>query len=154
MVAVAYPDSGSLVKAAGVYLNPLTVKDAEKIPAAVLVARDANGEAVNASDTAGLTVLGRSSEAVDNSDDGKTIKTERGPFFLANNGNITKAHIGSNACVVDNVTVGLAADVANKIIAGRILDVSDNGVLVDERFAGTYTQAEADAAIAAAIAAI
>jgi hypothetical protein len=154
MVAVAYPDTRNLQKVEGVHLSPLTVKDAEKIPAAVLTAIDANGEAVNASDTAGLRVLGRSAEAVDNSDDGKTIRVERAPFLLENNGNITKAHIGGNAYVVDNQTVGLAADVDNDIIAGRILDVMDAGVVVDPRFTGTYTQAEADAAIAAAIAAI
>jgi hypothetical protein len=136
MTAIAYGETGPLQESAGVFLEPVTVKDAEQIPAAVMVARDANGEAVNAADTADLVVLGRSEENVDNTADGKTIKVKRGPFWVLNNGNITAAHIGTNATVVDNQTVGLPADTTNDVVAGKILDVHANyGVLIDTRFA-------------------
>jgi hypothetical protein len=136
MTAIAFGDTGPLVESAGVFLTPVTVKDAEQIPAAVLVARDANGEAVNAADAADLVVLGRSEENVDNTADGKTIKVKRGCFWAQNNGNITAAHIGTNATVVDNQTVGLPADTTNDVVAGKILDVdAANGVLIDTQFA-------------------
>ncbi len=136
-------------ESAGVH-NLETVKDAEVIFAGALVALDANGEAVNAADTAGLKVRGRCEQSVDNSADGESVKVKRGAFWYDNDGNITAAHIGTSACVVDNQTVGPAAETSNAIIAGEILAVDASlGVLVDTRLAGRYTKAEADAAIAA-----
>lgn len=134
MVAIAWGDSGNAPESAGLDVV-LVVKDAERIPASVIVCRDANGEAVNGTDTADLVCVGRSQQAVDNTDDGKSIKVRRGPFWWQNNGNITAAHIGLQATVVDNQTVGLAADTNNDVVAGRILAVDANlGVLVDSRF--------------------
>lgn len=119
---------------AGEYVS-LVVKDAEIIYAGTLVAIDANGEAVNASDASGLKVIGRAEETIDNTDDGLSIRVKRGCFFFTGSG-ITAANIGSNATVVDNQTVGLAAATTNDIVAGKILAVDASlGVLIDTRFA-------------------
>jgi hypothetical protein len=135
----------------------LVVKAAEKIYAGCLVAVDGNGEAVNASDTAGLKVIGRAEETIDNTNDGLSIRVKRGAFFFAHAG-ITAAHIGLNATVTDNQTLAAPDATTHDIVAGKILAVDATlGVLVDTRFAGPldpYTKAGADAAIAAAIAAI
>lgn len=133
MTVTAYPDVLNTPESAGDFVQA-TMKDAERIGAGVGVSLDSNGEAVNAGDTSGDTFLGRSEESVDNTGDGKKIKVKRGAFWFANNGNITAAHIGSQATVVDNSTVGLAADTTNDVVAGRILNVdAELGVLVDSR---------------------
>ena len=114
----------------------IPAKAAEVIFAGALVARDANGEAVNAADTADLKVLGRCEETVDNTNDGKYVKIKRGPFWFDNDGNITNAHLGLNATVLDNQTVSLASVTTNDVVAGKILAVDPAlGVLVDTRFA-------------------
>lgn len=119
----------------GAYVR-LTVKDEEVIYAGALVAIDANGEAVNAGDTASTKVIGRAEQTVDNSDDGETITARRGCFWFDNDGNITAANIGDNATVVDNQTVSLASETTNDIVAGKILAVDASlGVLIDTRFA-------------------
>jgi hypothetical protein len=143
-------------ESAGDFVN-LVVKNDEIIFAGTLVAVDGNGEAVNASDTAGLKVIGRAEETVDNSADGLSIRVKRGAFFFAHSG-ITDAHLGLNATVTDNQTLAAPAATTHDIVAGKILAVDATlGALVDTRFAGPldgYSIAAADAAIAAAIAAI
>jgi hypothetical protein len=135
----------------------LVVKNDEVIFAGTLVALDGNGEAVNASDTTALRVVGRAEESVDNSADGLSIRVKRGAFWYTGS-SVTAAHIGLSATVVDNQTVGAPGATTHDIVAGKIVAVDATlGILVDTRFAGGldgYSVAGADAAIAAAIAAI
>jgi hypothetical protein len=103
-----------------------------KIYAGALVAT-ASGLAVPASDTAALTVVGRAEEQVDNTGgaaSAKTIAVARGCFRFDNGASITSAHVGTNATVVDDHTVGLAAGTTNDIVAGRIEEVDSLGVWV------------------------
>ncbi len=97
-----------------------------------LVCADAAGNAVPASDTAGLFVMGRAEEQVVNAGaaGAKRIPVAKGVFRFANDGNITQANVGDDATVVDDQTVGLAAGTTNDIIVGRIEQVDSLGVWV------------------------
>jgi hypothetical protein len=100
-----------------------------------MVAVDANGVAVSASDAAGLRVIGRSSRQQDNTgsgyDDELMLVVERGVFAWENGGVFTRANIGDLAFVEDDETVTTAALATYDIIAGVIVDVTDLGVWVD-----------------------
>lgn len=91
----------------------------------------------NAADIAGGgIVMGLSCQAVNEPLDrppsgSARIVVERGIFYLNNGGHITSAHVGIDACVVDNQTVDLAANTTNAIKAGKIHDVDSGGVWVD-----------------------
>lgn len=109
----------------------VTLKAASVIPAGVIVAVDATGQAVNGADTAGLTTMGISAHAADQTKGDAEIIVERGCFWLANDGTITLADIGVLATILDNQTVSKAATTANDIGAGIIEDVdATKGVLV------------------------
>lgn len=99
-----------------------------------LVALDASGNAVAASDAAALRVVGRAEETVDNSDGDAgdlTINAKRGVFKYANSGtNAVDADDKGKVCFVeDDQTV--AETSTHKCKAGRVLDVEDDGVWVD-----------------------
>ena len=116
------------------YLH-LGVNGAEKIPTGVLVARDATGYAVNAADAVGVKVLGRSNAEADNTDgaDGDIgIEIERGVFLFGNDvtNPVTIASIGENCFVKDNQTVDSDGGI-NVVVAGRVHDVTAEGVWVD-----------------------
>ncbi|MDF3129276.1 hypothetical protein P0Y35_08720 [Kiritimatiellaeota bacterium B1221] len=120
-------------ESSGVHLQ-LTVKDGEIIYAGALVAIDANGEAVNASDAASLKVVGRCEETVDNSADGESVKVKRGCFWYDNGSSIDASDIGNTAFAKDNQTVISLLDSSEQIIAGIICAVDASlGVLVDTR---------------------
>lgn len=108
----------------------LLLKAATTIPAGAMVAVDATGYAVNASDTAGLIVMGRAEAAASYADGDREIVVARGVFQWANNGNVVQATVGSPCSVVDNQTVGLAADTTNDIVAGYVEEVTTEGVFV------------------------
>jgi hypothetical protein len=119
--------SGELV-AVGVASNTV-------IYAGSMVAVDAAGYAVPASDTAGLKVLGRAQSTIDNSGTAGagalTLVVRRGVFSWVNGDTFTVADIGTLAFVEDYATVQKAASATHDIIAGLILDVDDDGVWVD-----------------------
>lgn len=99
-----------------------------------LVALDASGNAVAASDAAALRVVGRAEETVDNSDGSAgdlTINAKRGVFKFANSGTAAvDANDKGKVCFVeDDQTV--AETSTHKCKAGRVLDVEDDGVWVD-----------------------
>jgi hypothetical protein len=104
-----------------------TVAAGQTIPAGVMVATTAAGEAVNASDAAAIFVQGR---AQHRAVAGEIIEVARGVFAWANNGSVVKADIGKVATVVDNQTVGLAAQTTADIGAGIIDNVDADGVWV------------------------
>jgi hypothetical protein len=100
------------------------------IPAGTLVCTDAAGEAVTGSDTAGLVVQGRAAHRAKYADGDRTVVVERGVFVWANNGNVVQATVGSLVTIVDNQTVGLAADTTNDIGAGYCEGIRSDGVVV------------------------
>jgi hypothetical protein len=109
----------------------LPLKAATTIPAGAMVAVDATGAAVNAADTAGLIVMGRAEHRASAADGDTEIVVARGAFWYANNGNVVQATIGSLVEVIDNQTVGLAADGVNNVVAGYCEEVDAAfGVLV------------------------
>jgi len=108
----------------------LTLAAATTIPAGVMVATNAAGLAVNASDTAALVVQGLSAQAASTALGDTKIVVERGVFNMANNGNVVAATVGVLVTVVDNQTVGLAADTANDIGAGYCEEIDSDGVWV------------------------
>lgn len=109
----------------------LKLTAATDIPAGVMVATvDATGLAVNASDTAGLTVQGRSEHAASYAAGDREIVVSRGVFLFGNNGNVVQASVGELLEVIDNQTVGLAADGTNNIGAGYCDEIDANGVWV------------------------
>lgn len=97
--------------------------------AGAIAAQNADGNAVPASDAAGLIVLGRAESAAAS---GESLDIRRGAY-LYNNGTsteaLTVADIGAVAYVVDDHTVGKLGG-TNKVKAGTVLDVSTDGVAV------------------------
>ncbi len=109
----------------------LTLKSGTDIPAGAIVAtEDSSGLAVNASDTAGLTVQGRREAPVSYAAGDREVIVSRGVFLYGNNGNVVRASVGELLEVIDNQTVGLAADGTNNIGAGYCDDVDSEGVWV------------------------
>lgn len=102
---------------------------AATVYAGALAAQNADGKAVPASDAAGLVVLGRA-ETTANAGFGVVI---RKGAFLYNNGTdteaLTAADIGGTCYVVDDNTVGKVGG-TNKVKAGTVLDVTEDGVAV------------------------
>lgn len=122
---------------AGIVANiPLTAST--KIVGGVIVmVVSGTGTALNGADTANGVCMGISTQLVDTALGHTKCPVKRGCFWFNNNGNITAANIGQQCTIVDNQTVGLAADTTNDVIAGEIMDVGTiNGVsqvLVDMR---------------------
>ena len=119
-------------------LRYLPLAAATKIPSGALVAIDANGRAVNAANTAGLRVIGRAEETVDNSAGAAgdlSINVKVGEFKYANSvaNAITVAMVGKRAFVEDNQTVANAG--TNGVVAGRITGVDSDGVWINTRSA-------------------
>ncbi len=119
-------------------LLTLPVAAATKIFAGTLVARNADGRAVPASDTAGLRVVGRAEMYVDNSAGAAgdlSVVIRLGTYRFANSvANAVDADdVGKMAVVEDDQTV--AETSANKVCAGRILAVEAAGIWIDTRAA-------------------
>lgn len=107
------------------------------IPAGVMVATNANGELVNAADTAALTVQGRAPRRMVNATGAAARITPRaaveaGVFAYANNGTnaIVAGDIGKNCFVADNQTVVKTAGTVNAIVAGIVDSLSPDGTVV------------------------
>lgn len=102
-----------------------------------LVATNAAGDLVPASDTAGLTVQGRARKPMINATGAALAPThfdsvEAGVFCWNTTGGsaITKADIGKNAYVLDDNTVVRTGGTVNAIIAGTVDSVDSDGVWV------------------------
>ncbi len=90
-----------------------------------LVAVNAAGEAVPASDTAGLKVVGRAEHsAAENA----TILVRTG-CFAYDGTDMTRADVGATAYVADDQTVSKSGG-TNSIVAGRVFDVDEDGVWI------------------------
>jgi hypothetical protein len=99
-----------------------------------IVALDASGNAVPAADTAGLRVIGRAEQDVDNSAGlagAKTVTIKRGCFAWANSETepVAQANVGKPCFVEDDNTV--ASDSTNRVIAGRVLGLESGSVWVE-----------------------
>ncbi|GAB6100429.1 hypothetical protein JCM16358_23080 [Halanaerocella petrolearia] len=97
------------------------------IYAGTMTAINTSGEAVPASDSVDLKVVGRSE---DYSSEGEDVKVRKGVFGYENDGSISKSDIGDDCYIVDAITVGLVGSVTNDIKAGNIFDVESNKVWV------------------------
>ena len=110
-------------------LVSLTVEDATTIYAGALVAVNASGKAVPASDASGLKVIGR---AEHQTGEKLPLLVKRGVFLYANKDNdlLTVADIGSYCYVADDQTVQATVN-SNGIVAGLVRGVTADGVYVD-----------------------
>lgn len=123
----------------------LPVAAATALFAGGLIALNAAGDAVAASDAAGLKVIGRCAADVDNSGGSAgdaTVVVERGVFRYANSGDdtLTKADVGGSAIVEDDETVGDGTTPTHNIVAGLILAVDADGVWIDTTLATLDTR--------------
>ena len=89
------------------------------------------GELEMASDKAGLAVMGRVEEFVDNSSDGLSCQVKTGCFLFGNSSShpVASSSIGSFCYVEDDSTVSSSGGV-NSIVAGVVFDVDSSGVWV------------------------
>lgn len=106
------------------------------IEAGKLVAVNAAGYLVEASDAAGLIVVGVADETVDNSagnagDLSCTVRRNEAYLFANSAANpVVQASVGSNVFVEDAETVAVAAGPVNDIVAGVCLGVGADGVWI------------------------
>lgn len=103
------------------------------IYAGAMVAINAAGYAVAASDATGIKVVGRAEETVANTgtNGAETIDVRRGVFRWVNGDTFTRADVGNLAYVEDDATVQKAASATYDIVAGLIIEVDSDGVWVD-----------------------
>jgi hypothetical protein len=107
------------------------VKTNQQIYAGSLVAVDANGLLVPGADTAGLVFVGVALENV-KGDGVKKCRVRRGGVFNFVSSGRAQVDVGALATLVDDQTVGLAADTTNDIPCGRIAKVdSPTSVWID-----------------------
>lgn len=104
-----------------------------RIFAGAMVALNASGYAVKAVPTA-TRVRGVALAEANNSTGAAGdvfVDIERGVFLFRNDGTnaVTRAHIGTSVYVVDDTTVGSSA--TSTIVAGKCLDVTPEGVVVE-----------------------
>lgn len=106
------------------------------IPAGVIVVANATGFAANGSTATGLTYLGRSDQAVDNTggtDGALQILVRRGKAFLWENhatDPVTQASLGKVCYIADNQTVAATSATNTRSQAGTVIGVSADGVWV------------------------
>jgi len=114
----------------------IKVAAATSIDAGKLVAINATGFGVPASDAAGLKVVGVAQETIDNSAGGNGDKSvlimRKKAFHLANAATnaVAAAHIMTNVYVKDTATVSSNGG-TNSIVAGLCIEVDGAGVWVE-----------------------
>lgn len=136
------------------------------IYAGILAALNSSGYLVPASDTAGLRVVGRAEQTVDNSAGAAgalSCDVKEGVFKFSNSaGDAVDANDVGKTCFVEDDHIVCEAGATHKVQAGRVVAVDSDGVWVDCRsgqaarvpsadtltaltFSSTVTQAEAGA---------
>jgi hypothetical protein len=113
----------------------LPVAASTKIEAGKMVAVNATGYLVEASDTASIIVVGVADETIDNSagaNGALTCLVKRAQLFKMKNGTatVTQASVGSNVYVEDDESVEIASGPTNDIVAGKCLGVESDGVWI------------------------
>ena len=101
---------------------------AAKIYTGALVALNSAGKAVPASDTAGLTVVGRAELTAES---GKMVTVKIGCFLYENSTGaaVTAVEVGKVCYVADDQTVAKTGG-TNSIVAGLVYDIDKKGVWV------------------------
>lgn len=114
------------------------VKAATKIYSGALVAIDASGWLVPASEDATLKIIGKSAGYADNTDGSNgdlSVDVESTDIYhwknSAGGDEITKAHVGRVCYAVDDQTVALTGNAGTRPVAGEIVEVDASGVWVD-----------------------
>jgi len=119
----ALTEDKALQKSDGVELD-FPMAASEKIFGGALCCVNANGYALEGSDTAGLIFQGIANEQVDNSSgangDKNVVLRRRGLVLAILDTAITQANVGDNVFLVDDQTVDLVANVTNNIFCGII----------------------------------
>lgn len=116
--------------------GPYTLGTSVRVYAGTIAAvAGATGLIAVAGDTSGQRVVGfhlrQASSAAADVDYPSAPEVGAGEIWLGNGGNITAAHLGQTAYMLDDQTVGLAADATNDIKVGIIEAVDATlGVLV------------------------
>lgn len=104
-----------------------------------LIARDANGRAVNGAASTTILGVGRCARLVDNSagaNDALDVQIDKGIFLFKNSSAgdlIADADIGNNCFIVDDETVAKTNGTNTRSVAGKVFDVDADGVWVDLR---------------------
>jgi len=105
-------------------LLAIPVAAGERIFAGALVCTDADGYAVPAADTAGLTFEGVATAQADNRNgadgDLSVVVRRRGRYKLDYQGSLTQAAMSARVYAVDDHTVDAANGVTNDVPVGRI----------------------------------
>lgn len=114
----------------------LPVKAGTRIFAGTLVAIDATGHAIPAKAVENLTAAGRAELTNDNTDgaDGDMIAVvARGVFKWDNDSTnaVDQADVGKDCYMLDDETV--TSDATGKSVAGKVLHVGSDGVIVETR---------------------
>lgn len=110
----------------------IPVAEGETITEATMVAINADGYAVEASKTAGLTIAGCAMKHTDNASGSNgevSVPVRRGAFVWDNDGSIEETDILKDAYVSDEKTVTITAEGSSR--AGKILAVDSDGVTVE-----------------------
>lgn len=113
------------------FVDPLAAD--VRIFTGALVALNAQGQALPAAPNA-ARIRGVALHEADNTDGEAgdvSVEIERGAFLFANSGTVTRAHVGGNVVVVDDNTVGPPPGSGSPLIAGKCLDVTPHGVVVE-----------------------
>lgn len=115
-----------------IILGEITGADSDEFYEGAIVCHNASGKIAVGADTANFLIAGICSKRITTGSSNTTkIPFEFGHIErLENNGNITANHQGQSAYLVDDQTVGLAADVTNNVVVGRIVEVDSDGVWV------------------------
>jgi hypothetical protein len=103
--------------------------------AGAIAVLDASGNVKPAVTATGLTAVGRFVERVANGATAAAVSVgvEPGVFRFENSASadeITKAEIGDDAYLVDDQTVAKTSATSTRSVAGKIVDVDDQGVWV------------------------
>ena len=104
--------------------------------AGALVMGDATGFATPGATAVGLIPFGRAEEDVDNTsgaEGDKNVNVSRSIFKYANDGSITRAHMGQALYVVDDQTLAATNGGGTRSAAGKLVQVDADGVWVDMR---------------------
>lgn len=100
-----------------------------------------DAEAYKGADTATYKVIGINNGVAS---EGSDLTAIAGVFLLDNSGDVTQAHIGRKVYVEDEKTVVLAVT-TNSVVAGIVVDVTSEGVWVDNSPSAIASDAVGDA---------
>jgi 3D (Asp-Asp-Asp) domain-containing protein len=132
-MAALTKDRDTPIKGRVVHQFPVPQATNTVVFAGSIVCANATGWGAPGADTASFKVLGRAAAQSNNNpgaNGAKNLIVESGVFKWNNNGNVTQAHVGTTVTLVDDNTVGLAADTTNDIIVGSVVQVESDGVWV------------------------